>query len=685
VIHHLRAAGVSLVLDSRGAAAPAVVHWGRDLGALSDEQLEMLADAVTPAVGPSSIDATLRLTLLPALAEGWSGRPALSVDPAPGLPQQVSTSRDGDALTVRCSWGAALISIRLALSPQGVLTQRITVRNTSDAPLALGAVAAVLPVPARARELLDFSGRWVHEREPQRLAPGHGVWLRETRHGRGGHDAPFLMTVGTPGFDFESGEIWAMHVAWSGDVNQWFERTDLGPALLGGGERLERELIEPGAEHVSPEVVAVWSDAGLNGLSDRLHPWIRSWSTIRRPRPITLNTWEAVYFDQSLQRLTPLVERAAEVGVERFVLDDGWFRGRTDDRRALGDWVVDVDRWPDGLDPLIRRVHSAGMEFGLWVEPEMVSADSDLARHHPDWLLTDPAAVTWRWQHVLDLARADVADHIFERLDALLRAHPIAYLKWDHNRDLLVADSGRQVRALYALIDRLRAAHPIVEIESCASGGARVDLEILRRVERVWTSDTNDPIDRQRIQRWTGVLIPPEYLGSHVGDARAHFTGRTSALPFRLATALFGHAGIESDLTRLPDADLRQVREWTRLHRRHRTLLHTGRTVRIDSPDAAVLAHGVVAHDNAEALYGAAVIDTTDTAVPAPLRLTGLDPDRLYGVRVLPVGGPPVTVQDAPPPWLAQGVRLSGRVLQEVGLPMPLLVPGSALVLHVTG
>lgn len=684
MIHHLRAAGVSLVLDSRGAGVPAIVHWGRDLGALSHEQLAALADAAIPAVGPSSIDAPLRLTLVPALAEGWSGRPAVSIVPAPSTPHAVSTSRDADTLLVSCTWGAALISIHLTLTAQGVLIQRTTVRNTSDAPLALDAVAAVLPLPARAREMLDFSGRWVHEREPQRLTPGHGVWLRETRHGRGGHDSPFLMAAGTPGFDFESGEIWAVHVAWSGDVAQWFERTDLGPTVLGGGERLSRQQLDPDAEYVSPEVVAVWSDAGLNGLSDRLHPWIRSWSSIGRERPITLNTWEAVYFDQSLERLTPLVARAAEVGVERFVLDDGWFRGRTDDRRALGDWIVDEHRWPHGLGPLIDRVRAAGMEFGLWVEPEMVSLDSELARAHPDWLLTDAATTTWRWQHVLDLDRPKVAAHLFERLDALLRAHPIAYLKWDHNRDLLAPDSGAQVRALYALLDRLRAAHPEVEIESCASGGARIDLGILRRVERVWTSDTNDPIDRQRIQRWTGVLVPPEYLGSHLGDATAHFTGRTSALGFRFATALFGHAGIESDLTRLTDADLQLVRRWTQLHRRHRALLHRGRAVRIDSPDPAVLAHGVVAQDRSEALFSVAVIDTTDTALPAPVRLIGLDPDRGYEVRLLDVGEPSRTVQDAPPPWLAEGVRLPGRVLQEIGLPMPLLTPGSALVLHVT-
>ena len=173
----------------------------------------------------------------------------------------------------------------------------------------------MLPVPDRAREVLDFSGRWAGERESQRSRPGQGTWLRETRHGRGGHDDPFLMMAGTPGFGFRAGEIWATHVAWSGDKSQWLERSQLGPTHLGAGERLGLLMLAPGETHAAPTVVATWSDAGIDGLSDRLHPWVRSWSTIRSARPVTLNTWEAVYFDHSLERLEPLVARAAEAGV----------------------------------------------------------------------------------------------------------------------------------------------------------------------------------------------------------------------------------------------------------------------------------------------------------------------------------------------------------------------------------
>ncbi|WP_374315002.1 alpha-galactosidase, partial [Microbacterium sp.] len=676
---------VGLVLDSRGAGVPRIVHWGRDLGALADADLAALSDAAVPAVPPSSIDAPLRLTLLPALADGWSGRPAVAIEGLRPAPRRLGTVRDGDALVVESAWADAVITTRLELSAQGVLTVSHAVRNAGGTPLVLTAADVALPVPDRAREVLDFSGRWAGERRPQRGLPGQGVWLRETRHGRGGHDHPFLMVAGTPGFDFRTGEVWATHLAWSGDTRLWFERTDLGPAVLGAGERLPVTTLMPGEEYEAPTVVATWSDSGLDGLSDRLHPWVRSWSTLSRPRPVTLNTWEAVYFDHSLARLEPLIERASEVGVERFVLDDGWFLGRTDDRRALGDWAVDPVRWPDGLGPLVERVHAGGMEFGLWVEPEMVSLDSDLARQHPEWLLTESDSATWRWQHVLDLSLPEVEQHLFERIDALLAEHPIAYLKWDHNRDLLVDGTGAQVRALYRLLDRIRAAHPGVEIESCASGGGRIDLGILRRVDRVWTSDTNDPLVRQRIQRWTGILIPPEYLGSHVGDARAHTTGRVAELGFRLATALFGNAGIESDLTRVASFELDAVRTWTAVHRRFRELLHSGRVVRADAASDAVVVHGVVAPDAGEALFSYAVLDAADAALPEPLRLPGLDPDRRYRVEAVDLGAPAAVLEDAPPPWLARGVELPGSVLAEVGLAMPLLLPGNAVVVHLTG
>ncbi|GGN61335.1 alpha-galactosidase [Actinoplanes lobatus] len=674
-VFHLRAAGVSLVLDTRGTAAR-ILHWGPGLG----DHLPA-GDAFVPAVPPSSIDVPLRLSLLPSLAEGWTGRPALSAGPL----RLIDAHASENTAFVRHSSPDSTqeVSTELEMSAEGVLRLRHRLTNRGDAELTVPGLDMLLPIPDSAAELLDFTGLWSHERQPQRAPLRHGVWSRESRHGRPGHDDAFLMIAGEPGFGFRAGRVWAVHLAWSGDKRIWAERSALGYGVLGAGELLSPGEIRlaPGESYETPWLVAVFSDAGLDGLSDRLHPWIRAHSPARLPRPVVLNTWEAVYFDHDLGVLSDLVDAAALVGVERFVLDDGWFAGRRDDRRALGDWFVDAEVWPDGLHPLIARVEKAGMDFGLWVEPEMISPDSALAAAHPDWILDGGTGPTWRWQRVLDLTKAH--DYLLDRLSELLTEYPIAFLKWDHNRDLLTPHSGRQTRALYRLLTSLRARFPHVEIESCASGGARIDLGILELVDRFWTSDTNDPLDRQSIQRWTGVLIPPEYLGGHLGAATAHVTGRTSALGLRLATALFGSAGIEWNLTAANASERERIAAWIAEHKRLRPLLHTGRVVRADSPDPAHLLHGVVAQDRTHAVFALVTLGAPRAALPPPIRLPGLDPDRLYTVR--PIGVPPRTLQDAPPPWLAAGsATVTGRFLAEVGLPAPLLTPEQALLIEVS-
>ncbi|AEV87605.1 alpha-galactosidase [Actinoplanes sp. SE50] len=673
---HLRAAGVSFVLNARGA----VLYWGADLGELPDG----FAASRIPAIPPSSIDVPLQLSLLPSIEDGWTGRPAF-----PGHRTRITAVQHGqNTITVRAEQaGKGLeLTTECELTPEGVLRLRHRVDNHGLAVVDLAALNVLLPIPPEATELIDFSGLWAHERRPQRAPLRDGVWSRESRHGRPGHDDAFLLMAATPGAGFRTGRVWAVHLAWSGDKQIWAERSPLGQSVLGAGELLSPGEIRlaPGDSYTTPWLIAVYSENGFDGLSDRLHPWIRASRRTAKPRPVVLNTWEAVYFDQSLDRLTALVDAAAESGVERFVLDDGWFTGRRDDRRALGDWHVDPVIWPDGLHPLIARVEAAGMDFGLWVEPEMVSPDSVLARAHPEWILGPPDALTWRFQRVLDLAVPAAYAHVLGRLTDLLTEYPIAFLKWDHNRDLLEPGAAhRQTTALYRLLAELRAAFPELEIESCASGGARIDLGILPHVDRFWTSDTNDPLDRQLIQRWTSVLIPPEMLGGHLGDGVAHVTGRTSALGLRMATALFGHAGIEWDLSRAAPADRALIAAWTAEYKRLRGLLHTGVVVRADHPDPAVLLHGVVAPDRSAAVFALVTLGNPVAALPPPIRFPGLDPDRSYTVR--PLGHPPRMVQDAPPPWLAEGaVTLTGRVLAEAGLPAPLLVPEQAALFTLT-
>nr|WP_246376889.1 alpha-galactosidase [Conyzicola lurida] len=695
-------------MDARGTAVPVIVHWGADLGALTPAALEALADAQVPAVGPSSIDSPLRQSVLPVIADGWSGRPGIAghhegfdrLNPpaftvagsveAKGFDGNDQRAEPVETQSLRIPLASARLDVlvEVELTPSGVLRQRLTVTNTADAVYALASLDATLPVPARARELLDFTGRWPRERQPQRRDIANGVWTRDARHGRPGHDNAYLMVAGTPGFGFRGGEVWGAHLAWSGDQRLWAESASTGHTLLGAGELLDpgEVRLATGESFESPWLVSAWSDAGLDGLAQRFHRFIRSRRRLGE-RKVMLNTWEAVYFDQGAARLVELADAAADVGVERFVLDDGWMIGRTDDRRALGDWIVDPAKWPEGLHPLVDHVLSRGMDFGLWVEPEMVSLDSAVAREHPEWVLgsdQESLPLPWRFQQVLDLDNPDAWDHVHGQLAALLREYPIAYLKWDQNRDLLGGSAHRHTLATYRLMDALRDEFPGLEIESCSSGGGRVDLGVIERTDRVWPSDTNDSLERQSIYRWTVGLVPPEFLGAHLGDLTAHSTGRTHELSFRLATALFGHAGIEWDVTTLTAAEKAAVSEWVAAYKRHRGLLHTGTVVRADAADPARWVHGVVASDAASALFAVAAVAATRDAVTGPATLPGLDDDRLYRVTPVRLGAWPRVLQDVAPPWWEDGsVTLSGRVLATVGIPMPLLTPEQALVLEV--
>ena len=732
-IVHLRRARTSLVLDARGPGLPRVVHWGADLGPLPDEDLPAVVDATVPPVVPSSFDTPTVLSLLPEASAGWSGRPGLAghrdgrdwstafrltgldvydepAAPSPallgGAPLHAPGVNKGPFLPsgrveVRAADpGAGLsLTVEITLDAAGVLTLRHRLRNDGDGRYEVRELTPVLPVPAVATELLDLTGRWCRERAPQRHPWPMGAWVREGRHGRTGHDATLLLVAGTAGFGFRHGEVWAVHTAWSGDHVTAAERRPTGESTLGGGELLApgEIVLGPGEEYATPLLYAAHSADGLDGLSDALHTHLRSRpSHPRTPRPVTLNVWEAVYFDHDLDRLRTLADAAAEVGVERFVLDDGWFRGRRHDQAGLGDWWVDGEVWPDGLQPLIDHVRGHGMQFGLWVEPEMVNPDSDLFRAHPDWVLQAPGRLPppWRHQQVLDLAHPDAYAYLLERLDAVLSEHDgLAYLKWDHNRDLTEpGHAGRpgvhaQTLAVYRLLDELRARHPDVEIESCSSGGARVDLEILRRTDRVWASDCNDALERLSIQRWTGLLLPPELIGTHIGPERSHTTHRVHDLSFRAVTALFGHHGIEWDITAIDAGERTELAAWVALHKRLRPLLHTGRVVRVDHPDPAVQAHGVVAHDRNHAVYAVSRVATSAAQVPGAVRLPGLDPQRRYRIRP-PAGVPePALLELSPPGWLAwpgDGITVSGSVLGTVGVQLPALHPEQALLLEVT-
>lgn len=334
------------------------------------------------------------------------------------------------------------------------------------------------------------------------------------------------------------------------------------------------------------------------------------------------------------------------------------------------------------------------MEFGLWVEPEMINPDSELARAHPDWILQPEGRlpIEGRGQHVLDLSHPDAYAYLSERLHALLDENDIAYLKWDHNRDLVdpgstvtgAAAVHANVEALYRLLDGLKEAHPGLEIESCASGGARVDLGIADRTDRFWTSDCIDPIERLGIQKYTSLLVPYEMLGAHISGPESHSTGRTSRLALRGATALFGHLGIEWNVTTASPDDLAQLTRWVEFHKAHRELLHSGHAVYADLPDDSVDLRGVVAGERDRALYVFTQVGSSNAYPGDAITLPGLDDDTVYEVSLSDVTERDGFNGQSPLPWLDAPLRMSGRALRRAGLRPPVLFPESAVVLLVT-
>ncbi|MCW2247871.1 alpha-galactosidase [Azospirillum fermentarium] len=674
--------GVSLVIDPRGAGR--VLYWGPALPAITD--------GLWNAEPPATPDPGGAAPLVPLTGWGYGGLPALSGRWAGGgwAPRLAVTAVSGEgqalSLTLADPGGALSVVLDWELDADtGVLTGTAAVTNHGAEPYRLdGCAALCLPLPGWVDEALTFEGGYIREFQEHRQPIGPGALVRENRRGRTSHDSFPALVAGEAGFGAVHGSLFAVHLGWSGNHRLTLETLAAGTRVLMAGELLlpGEVVLAPGETYRTPPAYAVAADGGLNGLMARTHAHVRRRILPRVPlpeRPVHLNTWEAVYHAHDPQGLGDLARAAAAVGVERFVLDDGWFHGRVNERHGLGDWWPDPSKHPGGLAPLAEAVRALGMRFALWVEPETVNPGSTLHTDHPDWLLRLPGDPDGRRQYVLDLGREAVADHLFARIDALLRSAPVDMLKWDMNRDL--AGTGwqgepavrRQVAGVYRLIDRLRATHPHLEIESCASGGGRADWGILARCERIWVSDSMDAHDRLSMQRGFTLFFPPEVMGAHVGRGQSAVTGRRLELDFRCAVALFGHMGVEWDLRGINAEERDRLAAWIALHKRHRALLHGGRWVRLPLDDRAVTGHGVVAGDGGSALYLVAQQVTRPGIVT--VRLPGLAPGAVYRVTV-PEPSP------CPLPWGRAGLRFTGAHLAAAGLRLPLGTPDEAVVLH---
>jgi alpha-galactosidase len=631
----------TLVLAARNDRLPEVVYWGAQLPA--EEDLDTLHAAHRIDVTGGMLDENPDLSICPEATRSFPGQPGLILrdnDGTPLLPKFCfdSVTQNGTLeLTYIDKANGLTLNVSFVSDPE---THVITCQTTLDAsrPVHLHWLAApVLPGPQQSDEMIDVSGRWCGEFQLSRTAWAPGMRYRENRTGRTGHEHFPGLIVPCRGATNTQGEAYAFHYGWSGGHKMIAEELQDGRRQIQWGHAARMEP-EAATQFKTAPLYIAYSNTGLNGCAVAFQRHLRdrivTWPKPDAPRPVHYNCWEAVYFDHKIPVLQDIADRAAALGAERFVLDDGWFGNRDDDTRSLSDWTVDRRKYPDGLDPLIAHVHGLGMTFGIWFEPEMINEDSDIHRAHPDWVLGSEDQTLGRQQKALNMALPQVRDYLYERMSAILRDHAIDYIKWDHNRVLPMPDAS-QTRGSYALIDRLGAAFPLVEIESCASGGGRIDFGILQRTQRVWLSDSNDALERLRIQHDAALFLPLSVTGSHVGPRHCHTSGRTLDISFRAWVAAQRHMGFEMDPRELDETEAAVLTEVTSWWKHNRDWMQKADILRLDSADPAVIAEQQLARNKDRFVVFAGKAATSAQIAPRPLRLTGLEPDVMYRIDLI--------------------------------------------------
>jgi alpha-galactosidase len=506
--------------------------------------------------------------------------------------------------------------------------------------------------PRRERYRLTYLyGQHVKEMQVAQVMLGPGKVVLESRKGMTSHQFnPWVALDPEASATEESGEVWSAALAWSGSWKIVVEMTPYGEVHCAGGvnDFDFRYRLAEGQQLDLPAFVGVYSNKGFGGISRSWHAYEREHVLPAAPdavRPVLYNSWEATAFAVNERNQMELAEKAAELGIEVFVVDDGWFGARNNDYTGLGDWTVNPEKFPRGLNPLIARVNALGMRFGLWVEPEMVNPDSDLYRAHPDWVyhFRHRSRTEGRNQLMLNLARDDVREWMFATLDTMLSKHNIEFIKWDINRSISEPgwpdEAGRNperiwldhVRNLYWVIDELRRRHPNVEFESCAGGGGRVDLGILSRVEQVWPSDNTDAFDRLRIQEGFSYPYMPRVMMCWVTDCPNFLTQRTVPLRYRFHVAMAGSLGIGGDLSRWTPQELEEARGFIATYKRVRSTIQNGLLYRLRSPRTGnVTASQYLARDGSEAVVFAWGHSRQFGETQLSLPLRGLEEEAYY-------------------------------------------------------
>ncbi|WP_395339122.1 alpha-galactosidase [Ningiella sp. W23] len=685
------------------SATPEIIYYGQALS--NTTSLHMLAHLSTRQEAKCAVVHEPPISLSPCLGDGFTGHPGITIDDgdiawsvSPKLIEVEQSSQQSVVFTSIDAHRHIQIRHQLELDYESqVLACSSIITNLNSRLVTVVDLAApTIALPDHINRIMAFEGRWSHEFQTRTLDLFLGAYVRENRKGKTSHDNfPGVIVHDEHTHEYH-GECYGFHLGWSGNHRT---RVELLPEqrtyvqmgeLLGSGE-VKLSLNE---RYASPTLYVSYSSSGLTPLSQQFHQFVRQHLLDSRfhskPRPVHYNTWEGIYFNHDVDALKTLADKAALAGAERFVLDDGWFNGRRHDKAGLGDWQVDNSVYPDGLGPLIQHVVSKGMQFGIWFEPEMVNPDSELYRAHPDWVLSTQGneQLNFRHQLVLDLTRKEVQEYLYEQIATVLNTYPdISYIKWDMNRDINhsgdkfgVSAVHKQTQQVYALIARIKRAHPNVEIESCSSGGARIDFGILQHTDRVWTSDSNDALDRLSIQRGYSFFLPSNLMGSHVGPRDCHITGRHIKIETRIAVAMFGHMGMEMDPRELSGHEMKTLQQGIALYKEKRHLIHSGDYFRINNDDISI-SFGIVSQDKAEGLFSYNSITETKRTQPKKYRFVGLDARKTYRLKLIW----PTQLYEYSPSILSfiNGECFTGEALMQMGMQLPIIFPQTSLVFSV--
>ena len=614
-----------------------------------------------------------------------AGKYALS-----GLPAALDRGDGCETLSVTLADAASGMQVELlygVFAEKDVITRASRITNGGGETIRLYKAAAVcLDLPFGDWELIHFHGRHTLERQPERRALMNGIQSVASRRGGSSHQHNPFVILCEPEATEDTGLCYGVMPVYSGNHRTDVELDQSGSVRVASGINSEgfSWQLEPGQCFETPEVLLSCSTAGLTKLSHTYHRFIRE-NICRRyiplaERPILLNSWEAMYFDIDEEKLLGLAREAKELGVDMLVIDDGWFGCRDDDHSSLGDWFTHKRKLPHGLGALCEKIRDMGLKVGLWVEPEMVSEDSELFRAHPDWALRVPgrSPAVGRNQLVLDLSRSEIVDWLFDTLSELLGKLPLSYIKWDMNRHLtdlysaaLPADrqgelAHRYVLGLYDLMDRLTKAFPEVLFEGCAGGGGRFDAGMLAYCPQIWCSDNTDPVARLTIQYGTSFGYPISAVGAHVSTAPNHQTGRTTPFGTRATVAMAGTFGYELNPAKLTAGEKAEIRQQLARFRSLRTLIGEGDYYRLAEPGKGrFTAWQSVAPDRSETLVSLVLTGPEANPRPLHLRLKGLDENADYTLEAADFYG---CTAEMP------ALRLSGAALMYAGVTLPILL-----------